>query len=448
MNIDRAREAIDAVDCEMLELFLRRMEQSAAIAQEKGKTEMPIRDLEREKLILDKIAAKSGKMTRFSTELFSTVMALSRAYQRELLAGGEGGAFTLGGEIDSGLLKRMSEILGVSEQELHCDVGSSAFALEIALKRAKIEIIGKKVLIFGSGGAARAAQRTARKNNAARVSLIAPEGDEYLSELLRLSDSELIINATVVGAYPDCCEAPFSLGLFPCCEGVADFVCSPLRTRLIMDAKRRGIPSVGGLSILLYQALCAQELFSGKPFDGENAEALVNTLFKDRLNIAVIGMPGSGKTSVSRELADISGKRLYCIDQELAKETGMSAETIIKTYGEQRFRAYEREQIARAGALNGLIIDTGGGAVTVPENYASLHQNSMIYCLERDLDKLETNGRPLSSNMEALIRVREIRGPMYAAFADKKQENNSGTIRETAQRIWDDFCKSTQYFAK
>ena len=502
MDINEARAAIDEADSEILKLFLRRMELCRAIAEEKGRDKLPVRDKSREQQILSGIAAKSGEMARYSTALFDAIMALSRSYQRELLSGGEKGWAIIGAELCDSFLLRIHDMLGISGYELpelsvtelepvlrhsgykgfeiaepykravirFCDelddeagaigavntivrkadgrlVGcnTDALCLENAIKCAKIAIKGRKVLVLGSGGAALAAQHAARKNGAESVTAIALEGEPDYAELARLSDSEVIINCTTAGRYPDCGEAPLSLGLFPDCKGVVDMVYNPLRTRLMLEAQRLGIPCTGGLGTLVYQAKRAGELFGGCSIADDMADTVLDRLYKDCQNIVIIGMPGSGKSTVARELAAVSGKRLYCIDRELARETGMSAEAIIKTYGEQRFRAYEREQIAKAGAMHGLVIDCGGGAVTVPENYASMHQNGKVYCLERELDKLETSGRPLSSNMDALIKLVAVRGPMYDAFADKKQENNSGTAKETAQRIWEDYCENTRY---
>ena len=75
------------------------------------------------------------------------------------------------------------------------------------------------------------------------------------------------------------------------------------------------------------------------------------------------------------------------------------------------------------GKQSGLIIATGGGCVTQERNYPSLHQNGTIFCLNRTLEKLPIDGRPLSQSnkLEEMYRIRK---PMYAHFADFHIDNN------------------------
>ena len=94
--------------------------------------------------------------------------------------------------------------------------------------------------------------------------------------------------------------------------------------------------------------------------------------------------------------------------------------------------------VAEAGKLTGKLLLTGGGVVTVPENYGPLRQNGRIYHLVRDLDALPTEGRPLSQSTD-LRALWETRAPLYARFRDVVIQN-SGTVQETAQEIWRDFC--------
>lgn len=89
--------------------------------------------------------------------------------------------------------------------------------------------------------------------------------------------------------------------------------------------------------------------------------------------------------------------------------------------------------IRQAGKLSGRILSTGGGCVTVPENYPLLHQNGVIIWLERELQELEQEGRPLSQK-ERLCEMYERRRPMYERFADLRVVNN-GSLDEAAEKI-------------
>lgn len=500
MELDRARELIDELDGEILKLFLHRMELCRAIAEDKGRSARPIRDIERENEILEIAAKKSGELAPYSKELFKTMMAQSRAYQRELLERGESFAL-LGASLERCFSRRVRKMLGagevqlleVNEPELEhtlqysgikgfgietpykrlatefchelsdtardtgcvdtvlrqpdgmlCGHNTGAKALELALKRAGIELSGRRVLVLGSGGASLTAQFVARKSGALRIDVVSRTGAADYDDLLYLSDSEVIINATPVGMYPDCSGMPLSLELFPECVGVFDFAYKPLCTRLVAEARRRGIKSSGGLAMLVYQAKREQELFSGSSISGEQTERVIAALNMEMRNIVIIGMPGSGKSSIARELAVLSGKELYSVDDNIARNTGMSAGEIIRTYGEPYFRRLEHEQIVLAGARNGAVIDTGGGSVTVADNLPPMRQNGSIYRIERDLDLLVLDDRPLSGSRQNLEALGERRDPMYRAFADASIQN-SGTIAQAAQRIWEDFCEHNAY---
>ena len=156
-------------------------------------------------------------------------------------------------------------------------------------------------------------------------------------------------------------------------------------------------------------------------------------------NIVLIGMPGCGKSTVGRLLSDLTGREAVDIDQQIALRAGCSIPEIFARGGEAEFRALEREETARAGALTGKILLTGGGAVKTPENYGALRQNGRIYHLLRDLGTLPTDGRPLSqgADLGAMWRQRE---PLYRRFRDVTMDNN-GPAEDTAAAIWRDFCE-------
>ena len=158
------------------------------------------------------------------------------------------------------------------------------------------------------------------------------------------------------------------------------------------------------------------------------------------LNIVLIGMPGSGKTTVGMELAELTGRPLVDLDENIVRLTGRSIMEIFQTDGEAEFRRLEREQVALAGQGSGAIIVPGGGMVKDPNNYPHLHRNGRIYHLERDLSLLAREGRPLSlsGDLEAMYRERL---PLYTRFRDAVVWNNA-TPREAAEALWRDFRES------
>ena len=305
-------------------------------------------------------------------------------------------------------------------------------------RRAGIDFRGKKVIVLGTGGASVMAQAIARMEGARQVVAISRSGPDNYENLSRHADTDIVVNATPVGMYPKTGAAPLDLRDFPNCTGVLDIIYNPIRTALLMQAEELGIPHCCGLPMLVAQAVQAEEYFFNKTFPAGETERVLKLLARDNTNITLIGMPGSGKTTVGRALATLTGKEAIDIDQRIVQTSGRSIPDIFAQDGEAAFRALERQETAEAGKLSGKIILTGGGVVKDQRNYAPLHQNSRIYHLTRDLAALPTDGRPLSqgADLNAMWAQRE---PMYTRFRDAVIDNN-GTVEDAAAAIWRDFC--------
>ena len=169
---------------------------------------------------------------------------------------------------------------------------------------------------------------------------------------------------------------------------------------------------------------------------GEN-ERILAQLRQETENIVLIGMPGCGKTTVGHLLAQKTGREAIDLDERIAARAGCSIPEIFARGGEADFRVLEREETAKAGALSGKILLTGGGVVKTAENYPSLHQNGRIYHLLRPIGELATDGRPSpgGADLSAMWAERE---PLYRRFRDVVIEN-TGTVEDTADGIWRDF---------
>jgi len=310
-----------------------------------------------------------------------------------------------------------------------------------AAKTVGIDFKGKKVLICGSGGTSLTAQAAAKSLGSSRLTVVSRGGSVTYDDLHSYVDTDIIVNTTPVGMYPNNLQAPISLDSFPNCAGVIDVIYNPRRTALIMDAESRGVPCTDGLPMLVCQAKRAEELFLGKSIPDSEAERVLREIRAESGNIVLIGMPGSGKSAVAEVIAHQTGRKFIDIDKEIVETAGKTIPEIFAHDGEEVFRAYEREETAKAGKLTGAVIATGGGLVKDFANYASLHQNGRIYYLRRDLEALETEGRPLSKDMETLKQLALERDPLYRKFADTEIENNV-SLKGTAQKILEEYCEN------
>ena len=295
-----------------------------------------------------------------------------------------------------------------------------------------LEVKGKKILVLGSGGASNTAVAVLEELGA-RVIVISRSGENSYENLHLHADAALIVNTTPVGMYPNTGNSPVNLDLFPKLEGVLDVVYNPARTQILLDAENRGLVAINGLLMLVAQAKESAEWFSGTAFSDEKIPEIHSTLRRQMENIILIGMPGCGKSTIGKKLAETLNKEFIDADQALEAHFGRPITDIIPQDGEAAFRAMETEILQILGKKSGLIIATGGGCVTQERNYPLLHQNGTIFWLKRDLQKLPIQGRPLSQKNK-LSELYEVRKPLYQAFADITIDND-GNAEQTIQQI-------------
>ena len=300
------------------------------------------------------------------------------------------------------------------------------------MRRSGIQPAGKKALVLGSGGAS-VTVKAALEQLGASVTVISRSGPDNYANLDRHADARIIANTTPVGMYPHNGVAAVDLRQFPHCEGVLDIVYNPARTALLLQAEDLGIPCAGGLSMLVAQARRSSELFTGAVMDDGVLERVERTIQGRLRNIVLIGMPGSGKTTIAAALSRTLGREAVEADDLISQKAGMSIPEIFAQSGEGGFRALETEVLAEQGKRSGIILSTGGGCVTRPENYPLLHQNGVIFCLTRALSKLPTDGRPISQSTD-LAQLYARREPLYRRFADV-MVSNDGAPEDTLHTI-------------
>ena len=306
------------------------------------------------------------------------------------------------------------------------------FGFESMLIGSGVKISGKKALVLGSGGTSKTAVAVLQ-DKGADVVVISRNGQNNYENLYQHADAALIVNTTPVGMYPKTGVAPVSLDDFPHLEGVLDVIYNPARTALLQMAEDRGIVAMNGLLMLVAQAKESAEWFTGHAIPDDKIQAIHALLTRQMENIILIGMPGSGKSTIGKLLAEKTGKNFVDADGLIAETAGCTIPDIFATRGEAGFRALETEVLTQVGKASGLVIATGGGCVTREENYPLLHQNGRIFCIERDLDKLATDGRPLSqaTKMEEMYRIRKA---LYERFADYTVSND-GAPQCAAEKI-------------
>ncbi|NLO49057.1 MAG: shikimate kinase [Clostridiales bacterium] len=306
------------------------------------------------------------------------------------------------------------------------------FGFHHMLKKSGIAVAGKKVVILGNGGTSLTVREVLRAQGAENIVVISRSGPDNFDNIQKHHDADVIINTTPVGMYPNNGKSLLALRDFSKCSGVLDVIFNPLRTKLLLDAEEMGISCMNGLTMLVAQAKKASELFTGNCLNDDIIDNIVNDIGQKMQNIALIGMPGCGKSKTGLALASLLNRRFVDIDDRITTKAQKSIESIFRDDGELFFRNLEHQILADVSKQNGLVIATGGGVVTRKENRELLRQNSLVVFLDRPLAELSSEGRPLSQTIGA-EKLADERLPLYRKWCDFQVA--CSTERETAMQI-------------
>ena len=310
-----------------------------------------------------------------------------------------------------------------------CGFNTDYFGMKSMIERPGIEPAGKKVLILGTGGTSKTAYAVVTDMGASEVLKVSRTGKEgwptYEEAYEKHADAEIIINTTPCGMYPDIDDCPVDLSRFQNLCGVIDAIYNPLRTVLILEAQKRGIPAEGGLYMLVVQAVYAAELFADRKITGEKCNQVFTEILNAKRNIVLSGMSLAGKTTLGTLLSKRLGRKLEDTDQMIIRREQRSITEIFATDGEQYFRDRETEMTRILAPQTGLVIATGGGAVLRPENVDALKKNGCIIFLDRPFDQiLPADDRPLANTKEKVAALLKKRYPIYKAVCDDSITND------------------------
>ena len=307
------------------------------------------------------------------------------------------------------------------------------FGFIYMLHRKGISVSGKKVLVLGTGGAASAVFYALDTLGAAEIYKCDLETEiNYSNVYDKAGDAQVIVNCTPIGMFPKVDNRLLDLTKFASLEACADVVYNPSRTRFLQDAEELGHKTCGGLAMLVAQAYKSSRIFAGDiegasalgnpdksiPSEAEEAIEKVIRILENRMkNITIIGMPGSGKSLLARNIAKSTGRTLVDLDIAFAEKFGQTPAEVLSGPGEDVFREMECEIAAEFLPQSGLVISCGGGIVTRDVNKFYVRCNSNVFYLERPLTALTDKNRPISQ-LHGVEKLYSQRKDKYESWCD------------------------------
>ncbi len=303
-------------------------------------------------------------------------------------------------------------------------------------------IKNKVCVILGNGGASKAVKCVLEDMNAKIIYKVSIQKEKYddetikkeniinYEELDKLQVIDVIVNTTPVGMYPNMAGIIIDLQKFKNLSVVFDVVYNPIRTFFAQKAEQLGIPYYTGLEMLVVQAIYAHQYFHNKIVNNDVVSNIIRNIKQQVLNIVLIGMPGSGKSTIASELGTKLNMEVIDCDILIEEKTNKKIADIFKEDGEQTFRKIENSVVNDVSLVHQKIISTGGGVILDENNMKLLKANGIIIFIDRQINKIVYDNviRPLSLNKEELIKRYNERIDKYHNYADLIVQNNNDIL--------------------
>lgn len=160
-------------------------------------------------------------------------------------------------------------------------------------------------------------------------------------------------------------------------------------------------------------------------------------------NIFLVGLMGSGKTTIGRALAKKLNMRFVDADQEIEARTGASIPLIFEIEGEASFRQREADVIRDLSAQQGIVLATGGGAVLNEQSRRYLRERGVVIYLRASVNSIlqrtsHDRNRPLLQTADPRAKIEELsrqRAPLYQEIAHITIETGRPNVQSVLQNI-------------
>lgn len=323
------------------------------------------------------------------------------------------------------------------------------YGFENLLKVNSITIKGKSFVILGSGGTSKSVAYILKKRGAASVKIATRDNSKTGGDFITYDDlpnmhADTLVNTTPVGMYPNIDNCPVSEEIVARFESVVDIIYNPVYTKLLERAVSLGKKAVGGLYMLVAQAMKSQEIWSNSVSDEALTKSIYNMLIKDYFknnggNIYLTGIMSCGKTVKGRRAAKMLGWEFIDLDEYIEKISSCTVSELFDQ-GECVFRDWESKAIYELSHRKNLVIATGGGAILRDCNVSAMKLSGILILIERKLEdilsNIRTDTRPLlKDGADKLRSIYEKRKDRYYSTCDVVVKSHEYEIHKTVKDI-------------
>ncbi len=297
-----------------------------------------------------------------------------------------------------------------------CNTDIPGFADSLTLDGIALE--GAKVLLLCSKGPAPAmayycaqkgAQLTLTDRNLSRADTLrkqlsnsVPGADISVFNSRHIPrDIQIVLNATSIGMFPK--ETTSPLHFLPRKTSyVFDTVFNPPVTATMKLANPRHTQTRDGLYMLVMQAAHSHRMWYGADFDPSICKTIMRRMYGQiavkrlhekhgKKNIVLCGFMGSGKTTIGRKLARLTGLEFFDSDQYIEQREGKNILELFREKGESYFRELEIWYVRELAQKNGIVLSLGGGSVISPENVEAVKESGLLIYLDTPYHRIVQN---------------------------------------------------------
>ena len=342
------------------------------------------------------------------------------------------------------VVKRGNRLVGANTDHIGVDKTIRAHGIDPA---------GRKAVVFGAGGAARAAVYALVKAGASRVAIINRTLEKARAimpgpsvEVLSFEESGPVLKESDICL--SCIPGPGSLTDFRSLKDGCLYMSASYKDAIQGGpGDGRGPVLIDGREWLIYQLAPSYEIMTGEAppasFPDDEAWKLAAAPPERKPNIAIIGFSGTGKTTAGQILASRMGYGFVDTDALVESRMGMSVPEIFRRFGEEAFRNAEKEALALAiPGSKRTVFTVGGGAPSGRENADVIRRHCLGVWLWApagiSMGRIEEGSRPLLNHKDAAMEAERLlaaRIPDYARISDLALSSESGPAETTAKRI-------------